>query len=256
LKTWLLKQKQTTSWESTKATAEACYALLMTGSNWLNAEQEVSITAGTWQVPNTEASAGTGYFTGTLAGEKVKPEMGNISVRIKTEDEQAASGITSWGAAYWQYFEELNKVTEANTSLKIRKQLMLQTQTDAGTVLKPINDQTALKTGDKITVRIEISSDRQLEYVHLKDMRAACLEPLDQLSSYKWQGGLGYYQAPKDASMHFFISYLPKGTYVFEYPLVLTHEGNFSNGISTIQCMYAPEFSAHSAGQRMDVKNQ
>ncbi|HSR39102.1 MAG TPA: hypothetical protein VLL95_09320, partial [Phnomibacter sp.] len=196
-----------------------------------------------------EGSAGSG-------GEKVKPEMGNISVRIKTKDKEAASGISSWGAAYWQYFEELDKVTEANTSLAISKKMMLQTQTDAGIVLKPIDNETALKTGDRITVCIEIRSDRQLEYVHLKDMRAACLEPLDQLSSYRWQGGLGYYQAPKDASMHFFISYLPKGTYVFEYPLVVTHEGNFSNGISTIQCMYAPEFSAHSASQRMEVKNQ
>jgi uncharacterized protein YfaS (alpha-2-macroglobulin family) len=256
LKTWLLKQKQTTSWESTKATAEACYALLMTGTNWLEAEQEVSITAGNWQVPNQEATAGTGYFSGTVAGEKVKPEMGNISVRIKTKDKEAASGISSWGAAYWQYFEELDKVTEANTSLAISKKLMLQTQTDAGMVLQPIDNETALKTGDRITVRIEIRSDRQLEYVHLKDLRAACLEPVDQLSSYRWQGGLGYYQAPKDASMHFFISYLPKGTYVFEYPLVVTHEGNFSNGISTIQCMYAPEFSAHSSSQRMEVKNQ
>jgi hypothetical protein len=103
-------------------------------------------------------------------------------------------------------------------------------------------------------VRIILRTDREMAYVHMKDMRASALEPVNVLSQYKWQGGLGYYESTKDASTNFFFSHLPKGTYVFEYPLFVTHSGNFSNGITTIQCMYAPEFTAHSEGLQIEVK--
>lgn len=255
LKTWLLKQKQTTNWKTTKATAEACYALLLQGSHWLQANQTVAIQAGNWQVESNNAEAGTGYFSSTLPGEKVKPEMGNISVRIKPDDKQPAEGLTTWGAAYWQYFEDLDKITAASTGLQLQKTLMLEISGANGPKLQPITSETPLKPGDKVVVRITVTTDRQLEYVHLKDMRAACFEPTNQLSQYHWQGGLGYYQAPKDASMNFFIGYLPKGTWVLDYTLLVTHEGEFSNGISSIQCMYAPEFSSHSSGERIVVKN-
>jgi len=88
----------------------------------------------------------------------------------------------------------------------------------------------------------------------MKDMRAAGFEPENVLSRYKWQDGLGYYESTKDASTNFFMDYLPKGTYVFEYPLRITHKGDFSNGITTIQCMYAPEFASHSEGVRVMIK--
>ncbi|HRO71801.1 MAG TPA: hypothetical protein PK951_15530, partial [Chitinophagaceae bacterium] len=106
----------------------------------------------------------------------------------------------------------------------------------------------------KIKVRVELRVDRDMEYVHMKDMRASTLEPVNVLSSYKWQGGLGYYETTKDASTNFFFNHLWRGTYVFEYPLFVTHAGNFSNGITSIQCMYAPEFSAHSEGVRITVE--
>jgi len=96
--------------------------------------------------------------------------------------------------------------------------------------------------------------DRDMEYVHMKDLRASALEPVNVLSTYKWQGGLGYYESTKDASTSFFFNYLPKGTYVFEYPVFVTHAGTFSNGITTIQCLYAPEFSAHSEGVKIIVE--
>ena len=108
-----------------------------------------------------------------------------------------------------------------------------------------------IKVGDKIKVRIELRVDRDMEYVHMKDMRAACMEPVNVLSGYKYHDGLGYYESTKDASTNFFFSWLTKGTYVFEYPMFVTHEGDFSNGITTIQCMYAPEFTSHSEGVRV-----
>ncbi len=255
LKTWLLKNKQTNNWKTTKATAEACYALLLQGSRLLSNEPTVEIKLGNTTINSSDnkQEAGTGYFKKIIAGEKVNPEMGNISVTTANNN-QSSTNSTSWGAVYWQYFENLDKITEASTPLKLTKKLFVEKNTDEGPVLTPVNEGDELKVGDKIKVRIELRVDRDMEYVHMKDMRASCMEPVNVLSSYKWQGGLGYYESTKDASTNFFFDHLYKGTYVFEYPLFVTNAGNFSNGITTIQCMYAPEFSSHSEGIHINVE--
>jgi hypothetical protein len=253
LKTWLLKNKQTTNWKTTKATAEACYALLLQGTDLLVNESVVEIKLGNTAVKSTDykEEAGTGYFKRSIAGSLITPNMGNISVSVQPVKNQTT---TTWGGVYWQYFEDLDKITTASTPLKLDKKLFVETNTDRGPLLMPINEGDAVKVGDKIKVRIELRVDRDMEYVHMKDMRASCLEPVNVLSSYKWQGGLGYYETTKDASTNFFFDYLRKGTYVFEYALFVTHTGNFSNGITNIQCMYAPEFSSHSEGIRINVE--
>jgi len=254
LKTWLLKNKQTTNWKTTKATAEACYALLLQGTDLLINESVVEIKLGNTAVNSTDnkEEAGTGYFKRSFSGPLVTPNIGNISVSVQPVKNQTTT--TTWGGVYWQYFEDLDKITTASTPLKLDKKLFVETNTDRGPILTPINEGDAIKVGDKIKVRIELRVDRDMEYVHMKDMRASCLEPVNVLSSYKWQGGLGYYETTKDASTNFFFDYLRKGTYVFEYALFVTHTGNFSNGITNIQCMYAPEFSSHSEGIRINVE--
>jgi len=252
LKTWLLKQKQTRQWSSTKATAEACYALLLKGSNWLSETAAVEIQAGNKIIRSTDetSEAGTGTFSKTFSGDEVQQGMGNINVKIIPTQNQNSS-MSSWGAVYWQYFENLDKITAAETPLKLKKKIYREINSDKGPILEEVNSSTALRIGDKIKVRIELRCDRDMEYLHMKDMRAACMEPVNVLSGYKWQGGLGYYETTKDAGTHFFFSYLPKGVYVFEYPLFVTHSGDFSNGITSIQCMYAPEFISHSEGIRI-----
>jgi hypothetical protein len=253
LRTWLLKNKQTNNWKTTKATAEACYALLLQGTEWLSSEPVVEVKLGpstTIRSNESGQEAGTGYFKTVMEGKKVTPQMGNISVSVSGP---ATTGVT-WGGVYWQYFEDLDKITMASTPLKLVKKLFVERNTDRGPVISPVNDGDVLKVGDKIKVRVELRVDRDMEYVHMKDMRASALEPVNVLSSYKYQGGLGYYESTKDASTNFFFSYLRKGTYVFEYPLFVTHTGNFSNGITTIQCMYAPEFTSHSEGVRINVE--
>jgi uncharacterized protein YfaS (alpha-2-macroglobulin family) len=252
LKTWLIKSKQTQHWGTTRATTEAVYALLLKGTDWLGTEPDVEITVGAIKLdPKNDASLnaepGTGYFKKVWNGSDIKPEsMGKIKVEKKDQ------GV-SWGAVYWQYFEQLDKITPHETPLKIKKQLFLQKNTAGGPVIEPITSATKLKLGDKIKVRIELRVDRDMSYVHMKDMRAAGFEPTNVLSGYKWQDGLGYYESTRDAATNFFFSYLNKGTYVFEYPLVVNHYGDFSNGITTIQCMYAPEFTSHSEGIRVKV---
>lgn len=251
LKTWLLKNKQTNNWESTKATAEACYALLLQGNYWLAESPATTVSLGeTVIAPNTDATqAGTGYFKRKLDAGVIKSDMGDI--RVSVQASAGANQLPGWGAVYWQYFEDLDKITFAETPLKLSKQLFVETNSDKGPVLTPVRAGDAVKVGDKIKVRIELRVDRDMEYVHMKDMRASGVEPVNVLSGYRWQGGLGYYESTRDASTNFFFNALQKGTYVFEYPLFITHEGDFSNGITTIQCMYAPEFTAHSEGVKL-----
>ncbi|OFY17938.1 MAG: hypothetical protein A2W98_02310 [Bacteroidetes bacterium GWF2_33_38] len=252
LKVWLLKQKQTQDWKTTKATVEAVYALLVTGKDWLNNTELVKVTLGSIVVDptndkNIKTEAGTGYFKKSWTANEIQAEMGNISVT------KANDGV-AWGAVYWQYFEQLDKITPHETPLKLNKKLFIEKNSDKGKVIEPISSSTKLKLGDKIIVRIELRVDRDMDYVHMKDMRASGFEPLNVFSGYRWQDGLGYYQTTKDGSTNFFFDRLNKGTYVFEYPLRINHEGNFSNGITTIQCMYAPEFTSHSEGVRVVVE--
>ncbi|MEM6964009.1 MAG: alpha-2-macroglobulin family protein [Bacteroidota bacterium] len=250
LKVWLLKNKQTTHWKTTKATAAAVYALLKRGANWLLEDQPLQITLGNQKIDQStlDTEAGTGYFKTKWSGEAINTAMAEVKV-------ENPNAVVAWGGLYWQYFEDLDKITQfEDTPLKLNKKLFKMENSDRGPVMTELRAGAALNPGDKVQVRIELRVDRPMEYIHMKDMRASGFEPLNVLSQYKWQGGLGYYESTKDASTNFFITYLPKGTFVFEYPLVVNHRGNFSNGITTIQSMYAPEFTSHSEGIRVEVK--
>lgn len=255
MKQWLLTQKQTSNWKSTKATADAVYALLLQGQQWTAATPDVTIKLGDkgQQVVKSSPTdeAGTGYFKQVIEGKKVTENLGKVEVTVQ---HTAAKQALSWGSVYWQYFENLDAITPAASPFSIKKGLFLEKNTDKGPVNVPVENGAELKPGDKLIVRIEIRADRDMEYVHLKDMRASGTEPINVLSEYKWQGGLGYYESTRDASTNFFFSWMPKGTYVFEYPLFVSAEGNFSVGIAQAECMYAPEFSAHSEGLRIRVR--
>ena len=256
LKTWLLKNKQTNQWENSKATASAVYALLMSKSKWLDNNKDVkfSFNGRAFEgIQNKEA--GTGYFKTTLLNAS-EPTDKNITVEnfatIKVEN---PNDVVAWGAMYWQYMEQLDKITSFKaTPMKIEKKLFVVENSANGQMLKPIDANTKLKTGDLLKVRVELRVDRDMEFVHMKDMRAAGLEPVNVLSSYKWQGGLGYYESTGDFATNFYFDFLPKGSYVFEYPLRANLKGEFSNGITTLQCMYAPEFSSHSEGIKLKIE--
>ena len=253
MKIWLLKQKQVQDWRTTRATAEACYALLLRGTEWLSENKPATIKIGNQVVDQSKLEgpnkpeAGTGYFRTSWNGDQITPGMGEVTVTNNNK-------VAAWGSLYWQYFEQLDKITPSNTPLSINKKLFLQQNTPTGPKITPITENTRLVPGDIIKVRIEIRVDRNMEFVHLKDMRAAGFEPVNVLSQSKYQDGLWYYESTKDAATNFFISYLPQGTYVFEYELRATYKGNFSNGITSVQSMYAPEFSGHSEGIRVEIK--
>lgn len=251
MKTWLLKQKQTQNWPTTRATADAVYALLLRGTDWLQTGPGVTVTLDGKVVETATADnkpeAGTGYFKTFWTGGDIKPGMGRISVSKSTEG-------PAWGAIYWQYFENLDKVTAHDSPLKVSTKLYIKTNTDAGPVLREITGDNVVQVGQRVVARVELRTDRDLEYVHLKGMRAAGFEPENTLSGYHWNGGLGYYENTRDAASNFFFYRLPKGTWVFEYSMVAAQKGNFSNGVTSVQCMYAPEFAAHSEGIRVEIR--
>ncbi len=251
MKVWLLKQKQTNRWKTTKATAEAVYALLLDGTSILSETDYPTITLGdkTIDLATEKTEDGTGYYKKAWKNDEIESSWSEVSVT-------KADSTVAWGSIYWQYYEDIDKIKGfEDTPLKIRKDLFVNRVENGKEVIVPITQKNAnLKVGDKVTVRIEIEVDRNMEYVHLKDMRAAAFEPTEKLSGYRFKHSLGYYQSIKDASVNFFIDILPKGTYVFEYQVIATQKGNFSNGITTIQSMYAPEYTSHSTGIRVTVE--
>jgi len=246
MKIWLLKQKQTQRWDSPMSTVNAIYALLNRGNNWLTNEGSVQIKVGNTLLQPTSNEAGTGYFKETIPVANIRPEMGKVTVS------KSDKGV-GWGAMYWQFYQDLDKVEGQSGALKVTKKLFVEKMTATGKNLLPI-EQTNLLKGDKVITRLVVSTDRNLEFVALKDLRASCFEPVNQLSGCQWKEGVCYYQTTKDASTQFFFSYLPKGTYVFEYELWVNASGEYTSGITTVQCQYAPEFVSHTGGERVVIK--
>jgi len=250
---WLLKQKQTQDWKTTKATADAVYALLLRGRDLLASEALVEVSLGGTKIGPAHASAdrpaveaGTGFYEKTFAAAEVKPKLGEITV---TKTDQGVA----WGSIHWQYFEDMTKVTPyEGTPLRLKKTLYTKTNTKKGQVLEPWKS--PLKVGDELVVRLELRVDRDMEYVHLKDQRGSGTEPVNVISRYKYQDGLAYYESTRDTASHFFIDYLPKGAYVFEYSTRIQHRGQYQTGMAEIQCLYAPEFNSHSESFNLVVE--
>ncbi|HND53222.1 MAG TPA: alpha-2-macroglobulin family protein, partial [Pirellulaceae bacterium] len=246
LKVWLLKQKQTQNWKTTKSTADAVYALLLRGSDNLASDALVDVSLGDLKIQPEKVEAGTGFFEQKFLRAEVKPEFGKITLK-KTD-----AGV-AWGSVHWQYLEDMSKVTPyEGTPLKLKKSLFVKETTKKGPVLKPVAGPVAV--GDELVVRIELRTDRDMEYVHLKDHRGSGTEPVNVLSRYKYQDGLMYYESTRDTASHFFIDYLPKGVYVFEYSTRVVHKGKYQTGMAAIQCMYAPEFNSHSESLVIEVR--
>lgn len=237
MKRWLLKQKQTQTWETPIATADAVYALMATGASDLLANTGgVEITLGK-EVIRTPADDAIGYIKKTVSGDVM-----NIK-KVRVDKEGTGMG---WGAVYAQYLESMDQIGEQGNGLSVSRQLYKGNEA--------LNESAPLKVGDKITVRLTVKADRDMDFVQIKDDRAACMEPLQAVSGFRWGNGLGYYQATKDASTQFFIDQMRKGTYVIEYQVYVNRTGEYQAGIATVQSAYAPEFGGHTRGYRVMVE--
>ena len=237
MKRWLLKQKQTQTWETPIATADAVYALMATGASDLLANTGgVEITLGK-EVIRTPADDAIGYIKKTVSGDVM-----NIK-KVSVDKEGTGMG---WGAVYAQYLESMDQIGEQGNGLSVSRQLYKGDEA--------LNESAPLKVGDRITVRLTVKADRDMDFVQIKDDRAACMEPLQAVSGFRWSNGLGYYQATKDASTQFFIDQMRKGTYVIEYQVYVNRTGEYQTGIATVQSAYAPEFGGHTGGYRVMVE--
>lgn len=245
---WLLKQRQTQAWPSTKSTADAAYALLLGGDDLLGSEALVTLSLGGDEVKPEKTEAGTGFYEKKFTGGEIQPAMGTVKL-TKTD-----AGV-SWGSLHWQYLEDIAKITPYDGNpLTLKKSLFIKTNGKAGPELKPVAPGDKLKPGDEIVTRVELRADRDMEYVHLKDQRGSGTEPLNVLSRYRYQDGLAYYESTRDTASHFFIEYLPKGVYVFETSSRVQLRGTYQSGIAEIQCLYAPEFNSHSGSVELLVE--
>ncbi len=247
LKIWLISQKEVNSWGNSRGTAEVIFTILNSGKSWTNTDSDqATVVWGGTEVKNPETKA-NGYIKSSVKDSEVNKELGTVTIT------KPGAGVAQ-GGLYWQYYEDLDKIKSSENYISLTKELYKKIKTANGEELLKINSQTPMKVGDKVTVRMILNTDRAMEFLHLKDMRAAGFEPLNVISGYEWKNGLGYYQSTKDASTNFYIQYMPKGKYVFEYDYVCNASGTFSNGITTLQNYYAPQMNAHTKGATVKIE--
>ena len=260
LRVWLLTQKQTNKWENSASTADAIYALLMRGSDWFAEGKEVTLRFGNTPINTEGGVAGTGFIQRRWNANEVTQEMQQLTVNNPTNH-------LVWGGLFRQYFVPIDEVKSNESGFTIKRELFVETVTDKGKKLVPVGTalrqaqgpevvepvETPLKVGDKLTVKITFTSQQDMSFVFVKDLRAAGFEPIEQVSHYEYNDRMSYYQSNTDTDMEFFIEFLPKGTHQLEYSMFVTKEGYLNNGYAFIQCQYAPEFSAYSDGMKVKV---
>lgn len=246
LKIWLITQKEVNRWSTSRATAEVIFTILNSGKSWTGSSSDRTDIIWGGKTLNNADSHAAGYVKSAVNSDQINKNLATVTIT------KPGAGIVQ-GGLFWQYYEDLDKIKSTETTIAITKELYKKVKTANGEELQKITAQSPLKIGDRVTVRMILNSDRNMEYVHLKDMRAAGFEPLNTLSGYQWKNNLGYYQSTKDASTNFYIEYLPKGKYVFEYDYICNAAGTFSNGITTLQNYYAPQMNAHTQGNSVNI---
>lgn len=247
MKQWLLRQKQTQSWASTPASVDAIYALLLTGKDQLAEKESLTISLGNKQLRANPATDPLGYIKQSYPAAEITPDMLTVKIEKSTDN-------PTWGGLYLQYFENLDQIRKTKGASNVDKQLFIEKANGNSNELYLLKNQ-PLNVGDKVVVRLTISLDRDMEFLHLKDLRAACFEPAKQLSGNQWKFGSVYYEEVQDAATNLFFNRLAKGTYVIEYPVWVSQSGIFQDGIATLQSIYAPEFSSFSSATKIEVKN-
>ncbi len=243
----LLANKRTNAWPTTTATAEACHALLLRGSDWLSGDAPCAVSVGGKPLAPAAVEAGTGAASVSVPVASITPAAAEVSVK------KAEAG-PAWVSVHWSYMEDSAKVKSANQgALSVKKTLWKKILTTDGPQLLPVSGN-RVSVGDELVVRLEVTADRDLQFVHIKDGRPACVEPGVSLSGYRWSGALGYYETVRDTATHRFVEHMPKGTHVFEFSARADRRGECRSGLSEVRCMYAPEFAAHGEAPVVSVE--
>ncbi|KFF02102.1 hypothetical protein IX38_14305 [Chryseobacterium luteum] len=245
-KVWLATQKEVNSWGNSRTTAEIIYIMMNSGKSWTTPEADKATVIWGGKEVSTQTKT-TGYLKQVIKSDRINQSLAEVTVT------KHGPGIAQ-GGLFWQYYENLENVKSTETYLSMNREYYKKIKTENGEQLLKITEDSPLKVGDRITVRMILNTDRPMQYVHLKDMRAAGLEPVDVLSGYQYKNNLAYYQVTKDASTNFFIYYMSKGKYVFEYDLVCNASGRFSSGFAVLQNYYAPQMNSRTEGNKIEIR--
>ena len=235
-KTWLIRNKHTHSWRSSRATADAVYSLFMNEKKQVESDV-VRVSLGSIDCTPDLTESRSGYYEKAFSADKINSSLQNISLSKNSQG-------SAWGGIFFEFFDDIKQVSSHKSELSINKELFVYNYIGGESVKVPLTK--SVRVGDLIKVKLTINTERDMEFVHLSDMRASGTEPVETLSGYRFQSRLGYYQVTRDLATHFYFDYLPKGTYTLEYELRARHAGCFQSGLAQIECMYAPEFNSFS----------
>ena len=225
---WLLQEKRTQNWDTPLNAVDAVYAFMKGNTDVLENQGSLAVLkVDGKQLEISAATAGLGYVKSSQTGSG-----------FKTFTAEKTSQGTSWGAVYTRSFQPLTEISDAQSGLKVKREVIAQEKT--------LN---TLKVGDRIRVRITIEADRDYDFVQVSDKRAACLEPLGQLSGYHW----GYYCAPRDNVTNYYFDRMAKGTHIVETEYYVDRTGTYQTGTCTVQCAYSPEYTARAAARQFTV---
>ena len=237
---WMLLMKQSNDWGTRSLAADAVFSILSTGSQWLERAANPTITVAGQPIALDKMAQYVGYFRTTLPATTT----GNVVI------DRTGSG-PAWGAVYSQFKAPMTQIKEvAIQEMSISKEYYVYAADGS------LHSATTFKVGDKVKVRVIIKTNKDMDFVTMTDERAACFEPVDQLSGYRNEDNTWFYQETKDSQTNVFINSLNKGTHIIGYDVWVTNPGEFTSGIATIQCQYAPQLSAHSAGKTITITDK
>ncbi|MBQ8220385.1 MAG: hypothetical protein IJZ31_04120 [Bacteroidaceae bacterium] len=251
---WLLKQKQTTQWSNSVATAQAVYAIMEASPHPLpkrglpNSTENIEL-----KVKNATLQLIEKDKRGTVKYE-VTPEKRVSSIPeipILLEGEEISS--MAWGAMTWQYYEDADKVQASGTGLTLKCTYYKVESRDGKELLTEVPEG-SLSKGDRVRVRLHFTADRAMDYVELHLQRPAALEPVSTRSGYTYSNGLGYYRSIENSATKLYFYRIGKGNYIIDGDFWVSQSGEYTSAPSTIQCMYAPEFIATAPAQWIKIK--
>ncbi|BDQ10811.1 alpha-2-macroglobulin family protein [Sediminibacterium sp. TEGAF015] len=249
--TWLILNKETNHWGNSLSTTEAVYSIVANAGEWFGNKRAVQIKLGNTTTLGTateKTMEGSGYFKKRIEGSKVNATMGNITVTTATQN--MVSNQPSYGTIYWQYLANMDEVTASKGGVEINKTISVHRNNQ----WVPLNENEPVKVGELLNVSLSIKTDREMDYVHVKDLRPAATEPTDVLSGYQWKSRFIYYQSTKDVSTNYYFHSLPKGEHQLNYTMRATHTGLYTVGLASIQSMYAPAMKAHSNSIKIRIE--
>ena len=234
LQRWLLMSKRTQVWDTPVNTIDAVYAFMKGNeSNWSRKAENAVLELDGKQLPMPQDSTTLGYVKTEKTGK-----ASILSIDKKSD-------YTSWGAVYAEFKQPISEIGSMESGIKIRRVIVPAESEGKG--------KAQAKVGEKVKVTLIITADRDYDFVQITDKRAACLEPVNQLSGYQW--GMGCYVSPRDHATNFYFDRLSKGKHIVEMEYYVDRKGDYQSGTCTVQCTYSPEFGGRTEAYELKVNN-